>query len=80
MHTGFEALESWAQKYSQFKSVLCMVTKYRWRIFAWYRSFTMRVASKISLDSYPTLLAIDRHMQTLPAVMKANPDHQPDAV
>jgi glutathione S-transferase len=34
---------------------------------------------KLSLDDYPTLVAIDAHLQTLPAVIAASPEQQADA-
>jgi maleylpyruvate isomerase len=32
----------------------------------------------VSLDAYPTLVAIDAHLQTLEAFINASPERQPD--
>jgi len=75
---GFRALEAWAVKYSQEQRYLycdavsladvCLVPQvYNARRF------------EVSLDDYPTLVAIDAHLRTLPAVIDASPERQADA-
>ena len=75
---GFRALETWAVRYSSARRYLygdaisladlCLVPQvYNARRF------------KIELDGYPTLVAIDAHLQTLPAVIAASPEQQSDA-
>ena len=75
---GFTALEAWASKYSAKGRYLhgdavsladvCLVPQvYNARRFS------------ISMDAFPRLLAIDAHLQTLPAVIAASPERQPDA-
>jgi len=76
---GFRALETWAVRYSSARRFLfgdavsladvCLVPQvYNARRF------------KVSLEDYPTLVAVDAHLQTLPAVMAASPEQQPDAL
>jgi maleylacetoacetate isomerase/maleylpyruvate isomerase len=75
---GFRALETWALKYSSAQRFLyrdavsvadvCLVPQvYNARRF------------RVSLADYPTLVAIDAHLQTLPAVIAASPEQQADA-
>jgi maleylacetoacetate isomerase/maleylpyruvate isomerase len=75
---GFRALEAWALKYSPAQRFLygdavsladvCLVPQvYNARRF------------QVSLADYPTLVAIDAHLQTLPAVIAASPEQQADA-
>jgi maleylacetoacetate isomerase/maleylpyruvate isomerase len=75
---GFRALEAWAVKYSSAQRFLygdavsladvCLAPQvYNARRF------------KLSLDDFPTLVAIDAHLQTLPAVIAASPEQQADA-
>jgi maleylacetoacetate isomerase len=74
---GFRALETWALKYSGAQRFLygdavsladaCLVPQvYNARRF------------NVSLDAYPTLVAIDAHLQTLEAFINASPERQPD--
>jgi maleylacetoacetate isomerase/maleylpyruvate isomerase len=74
---GFRALESWALKYSSAQRFLygdavsladaCLVPQvYNARRF------------NLSLEAYPTLVAIDGHLRTLEAFIHASPEHQPD--
>ena len=78
VHRGFEALETWAAKYSASKKFLygseismadvCLVPQmYNARRF------------KVELRDYPGLVAIDAYLQTLPAIVAAGPERQPDA-
>jgi maleylacetoacetate isomerase len=75
---GFEALESWAEKFSTSNRFLygdaismadvCLVPQmYNARRF------------NVELRDFPNLVAIDAHLQTLPAVVAAGPERQPDA-
>jgi len=75
---GFGALEAWAVQYSSSRRFLyrdavsladvCLVPQvYNARRF------------EVSLEDYPTLVAIDAHLQTLPAVIDASPERQADA-
>lgn len=75
---GFRALEAWAGKYSGTQRFLygdvvsladaCLVPQiYNARRF------------NIPLDAYPTLVAIDAHLQSLAAFIDASPERQPDA-
>jgi len=75
---GFGALENWAERFSTNRRFLyrdavsladvCLVPQiYNARRF------------EVPLDEYPTLVAIDAHLQTLPAVISASPERQPDA-
>jgi len=78
IHEGFRALEAWALQYSAARRFLygdavsladvCLVPQvYNARRFG------------LCLDSYPALVAIDAHLQTLPAVAAAGPERQADA-
>lgn len=75
---GFEALETWADKFSTSRRFLyedkisladvCLVPQmYNARRF------------DVDLHDYPGLVAIDAHLQTVPAVVAAGPERQPDA-
>ena len=75
---GFRALEAWALKYSSANRFLyrdavsladvCLVPQiYNARRF------------QVCLDEYPTLVAIDAHLQALPAMLAASPERQADA-
>jgi len=78
VHQGFEALEAWAEKFSTSRRFLfgeavsladvCLVPQmYNARRF------------EVDLHDYPGLVAIDAHLQTVPAVVAAGPERQPDA-
>ena len=75
---GFAALESWAGKFSTDRRFLygngisladvCLVPQmYNARRFS------------VDLHDYPSLVAIDQHLQTVPAIVAAGPERQPDA-
>jgi len=75
---GFRALETWARKHSAAGRFLyrdavsladvCLIPQiYNARRF------------NIELEAFPTLVAIDAHLQTLPAVVDASPERQVDA-
>jgi maleylacetoacetate isomerase/maleylpyruvate isomerase len=75
---GFSALEAWAKQYSADGRFLygdsvsladvCLVPQvYNARRF------------DISLEAFPSLVAIDEYLQTLPEVIAADPARQPDA-
>jgi maleylpyruvate isomerase len=78
MQTGFEALESWAAVHSSANRYLfadaisiadlCLVPQiYNARRF------------EVDLSGFPALVAIDAHVQSLPAVVAASPECQSDA-
>ncbi len=78
VHEGFRALEAWVLKYSAARRFMhgdtvsmadvCLVPQvYNARRF------------RLSLDAYPALMAIDAHLQTLPAFVAAAPERQADA-
>jgi maleylacetoacetate isomerase len=75
---GFRALEAWAAQYSSARRFMfrdeisladvCLVPQvYNARRFG------------VSLQPYPLLVAIDAHLQSLPAVIDASPERQADA-
>ena len=79
IHVTFGPLEQWASQYSAQQRFmfgdsvsladLCLVPQiYNARRF------------KVNLDNYPTLIAIDRHLCSLPAFLAASPEQQADAV
>jgi maleylacetoacetate isomerase len=79
IHQTFSALEQWALRYSSVgrylfrdavsvADVLLVPQLYNARRFA------------MVLDDYPTLVAIDAHLHSLPAFVAASPERQPDAV
>ncbi len=75
---GFRALETWALQHSTAGRFL-----YHDAISLADVCLTPQVYNarrfNISLDDYPTLVAIDAHLQTLPAVIAASPEQQADA-
>jgi len=77
IHAGFRALEAWAKEFSGGGRFLygdavtvadvCLVPQiYNARRFS------------IGLEDYPLLVGIDANLQSLPAVIAASPEQQPD--
>ena len=78
MHTGFEALETWALKYSAHKRFMYGDSVSLADICLAPQMYNAR-RFEVHLEDYPTLVQIDEHLQTLPSVIAANPDRQADA-
>ena len=76
---GFRALEAWALKYSTAGRFLFGDTVSLADVFLVPQVYNAR-RFNIGLDDYPTLVEIDAHMRSLPAVLDASPERQPDAV
>ena len=78
VHRGFEALESWAGKFSAEKKFMFGDTISLADVCLVPQMYNARRFS-VDLHDYPLLVAIDEHLQTLPAVIAAGPERQPDA-
>jgi len=74
---GFSALETWALKYSVDGKFMHGPAISLADVFLVPQMYNAR-RFNVPVDTFPTLVAIDDHVRSLPAVLAASPENQPD--
>jgi len=74
---GFHAMEAWAVQRSSSRRYLYADAVSLADVVLVPQMYNAR-RFNVSLEAFPALVAIDRHLCTLPAFIAASPEHQPD--